>query len=140
MTTGTQFGDQATYSCIEGYRLEGDRVRTCQSSGFWSGRAPFCSSKFVNQLMNLEFFSFSLLSSTVVTCPLLDPPKDGRVSFSSTSFNSVAIYECFPGYRLEGVTERTCQADGFWSDQEPVCRSELTYVHSKQLKIKYTLQ
>ncbi|CAI8000473.1 Sushi, von Willebrand factor type A, EGF and pentraxin domain-containing protein 1, partial [Geodia barretti] len=101
VTTSTQFGGKATYSCTEGYQLEGDEVRTCQANGFWSGSAPFCS---------------------IVNCGFLDPPKDGRVSFTSTSFGAVAAYVCFPGYRLEGVEERTCQADGQWSDQEPSCR------------------
>ena len=45
VTTSTQFGGRATYSCTEGYQLEGDEVRTCQANGFWSGSAPFCSSK-----------------------------------------------------------------------------------------------
>ena len=45
VTTSTQFGGKATYSCTEGYQLEGDEVRTCQANGFWSGSAPFCSSK-----------------------------------------------------------------------------------------------
>ena len=52
------------------------------------------------------------LSLAVVTCPLLRPPKDGRVLFSSTTYQSVAEYECFLGYRLEGVDQRVCQANG----------------------------
>lgn len=67
---------------------------------------------------------FFFYSSAVVNCGLLDPPKDGRVSFTSTSYTAVAVYVCFPGYRLEGVEERTCQANGEWSDEEPSCESE----------------
>lgn len=30
-------------------------------------------------------------------------------------------YTCEPGYRLEGETIRTCEADGAWGGEEPVC-------------------
>ena len=40
-TTGTTFGQTATYSCNVGY-LAGNRTRTCQATGTWSGRAPVC--------------------------------------------------------------------------------------------------
>ena len=41
-TTGTTFGETATYSCNLGYNLVGDRTRTCQVTGVWSGSAPTC--------------------------------------------------------------------------------------------------
>ncbi len=40
--TGTSVGSTATYSCNRGYKLEGERVRVCQSSGEWSGLEPYC--------------------------------------------------------------------------------------------------
>ena len=38
-------GTVATYSCNAGYRLLGNTIRTCGSSGVWSGVAPTCQSK-----------------------------------------------------------------------------------------------
>ena len=35
-------GETATYSCNDGYRLEGNATRTCQVSGDWSGQQPEC--------------------------------------------------------------------------------------------------
>ena len=43
--SGTIVGSTATYSCSSGYILVGDRTRTCQSSGRWSGSEPFCKCK-----------------------------------------------------------------------------------------------
>ena len=39
---GTTFGHTATYSCNTGYNLTGNRTRTCQATGEWSGSAPTC--------------------------------------------------------------------------------------------------
>lgn len=43
--TGTTFGSNATYSCNDGYFLEGESSRVCQSDGNWSGEAPTCERK-----------------------------------------------------------------------------------------------
>ena len=40
--TGTTLGSKATYSCDDGYVLEGESRRDCQSNGKWSGKAPTC--------------------------------------------------------------------------------------------------
>ena len=41
-TTGTTFGQTATYSCNPGYNLVGDCTRVCQATTVWSGSAPTC--------------------------------------------------------------------------------------------------
>ena len=41
-SAGTTFGENATYSCNTGYNLMGDRTRTCQATGEWSGSTPTC--------------------------------------------------------------------------------------------------
>ena len=46
-TTGTTFGQNATYSCNTGYNLMGDSTRTCQATGNWSGSAPTCERMFL---------------------------------------------------------------------------------------------
>ena len=32
----------ASYSCSEGYDLDGDAMRTCQANGQWDGAEPMC--------------------------------------------------------------------------------------------------
>ena len=44
--------------------------------------------------------------------------------FTSTTFGSIATYNCFPGYNLIGVEQRTCEANGEWSGEEPTCQSK----------------
>ena len=39
---GNTFGSQANYSCSEGYVLNGNSTRMCQSDGQWSGSEPLC--------------------------------------------------------------------------------------------------
>ena len=44
-------GSIARYSCNAGYMLSGDRTRTCQDTGMWSGTQPTCQRKFVNAVL-----------------------------------------------------------------------------------------
>ena len=45
MTTDTGLNAEATYSCDEGYSLDGDQTRTCQGNREWTGAAPTCICK-----------------------------------------------------------------------------------------------
>ena len=40
--TSRTVGSRATYTCNDGYRLQGDRQRECQRNGRWSGQEPVC--------------------------------------------------------------------------------------------------
>ena len=44
----TRLASSATFSCIRGFRLEGDSVRVCQSNGDYSGEQPSCISELSN--------------------------------------------------------------------------------------------
>lgn len=39
-------GAQISYACPLGHMLIGDKVRTCHTDAFWSGRAPSCKCEF----------------------------------------------------------------------------------------------
>lgn len=43
-------GSEITYSCVRGYRLQGNRTRQCQASGVWSGQIPTCQTISESQL------------------------------------------------------------------------------------------
>ena len=46
--SGQNFGTEVTYTCDEGYELEGSRRRTCEARGEWSGELPQCKSTYVS--------------------------------------------------------------------------------------------
>ena len=48
---------------------------------------------------------------------------------ATTSYLDTVTYTCEPGYDLLGPMARYCQADGEWSETEPVCQCE-TDMHS----------
>ena len=39
---GTSVGDTATFTCNEGYELDGAQVLTCQEGGNWDNPLPMC--------------------------------------------------------------------------------------------------
>ena len=43
---GTRYNSNSVYSCLLGYRLTGDSVRSCQDNRTWSGDVPVCESEF----------------------------------------------------------------------------------------------
>ena len=60
------------------------------------------------------------------SCGLPDIPSNGGVDTSAgTSFGDIARYSCDTGYTLNGLAERTCQADGQWNGSVPTCESEI---------------
>jgi CUB/sushi domain-containing protein len=101
LSDGTNFGSIVTYSCSEGYRLEGAETRTCLSGRVWSGSRPVCVS---------------------IGCGNPGSISNGNVIFSS-SFDrfSIAEFSCSSGYTLSGSQTRVCLANGLWSAAQPDC-------------------
>lgn len=88
----------------------------------WTGLAPICIRK--NQTCDASYDTdhYELFLTTADVCSFLDEPRFGTISFSDDqNVGSVATYICFPGYEIEGVAERTCQADRTWTGVPPVC-------------------
>ncbi|XP_064386051.1 sushi, von Willebrand factor type A, EGF and pentraxin domain-containing protein 1-like [Halichondria panicea] len=99
----------ATYTCNIGYALTGDTIRSCWSDGVWSGSAPTCQ------------------VATVTCSDDLPTISNGGITYmfgftNSRPVGATATYICFSGYRLTGVSVRTCGSDGLWSSiTAPVC-------------------
>ena len=51
-------------------------------------------------------------------------PGNGSVAITSPGGVITASYTCAVGYAVVGVASRTCQSDGQFSGQEPVCQGE----------------
>ena len=72
-------------------------------------------------------YDYVLFMHTAVDCGILLNPENGMVIVTATTFDSTASYSCNgSNYLLVGAAERTCQANGMWSESVPQC-SELRH-------------
>ncbi|KAF8794983.1 Protein lev-9 like protein [Argiope bruennichi] len=94
------FTSRVTYHCDPGYELVGRANRYCESKGEWSGVLPSCRP---------------------VECPIPRDVPSGRAVYTTTTYQSVARYECLNGYRLVGPEIRVCEANKQWEGEEPYC-------------------
>ncbi len=96
------FEYQATvmYKCELGYRMTGEATLLCLASGFWNGTAPSCDA---------------------VQCATPDAIAHGHWDAATLTYGSRVAYTCGTGHRLVGNSERTCEASGDWSTDEPRC-------------------
>ncbi|XP_066270976.1 P-selectin-like [Branchiostoma lanceolatum] len=93
--------DVVTFSCDQGYKLDGSTSTTCQADGNWSANVPTCNA---------------------IRCPNLTAPVNGNLSPASASaYPDVVTFSCDQGYELVGNTNTTCQADGSWTANVPTC-------------------
>uniref|UniRef100_UPI00398EE43F sushi, von Willebrand factor type A, EGF and pentraxin domain-containing protein 1 n=1 Tax=Pristiophorus japonicus TaxID=55135 RepID=UPI00398EE43F len=100
--TNYSFGAIVAYSCNTGFYVKGDKKRTCEADGEWSGQLPSCQP---------------------VSCG--DPPRiaNGNVEIKNgTLFLNEVRYHCNHGYQLMGSPIRTCQGNRHWhSESSPSC-------------------
>lgn len=114
---GTTYNQMASYTCAGGFKLSGSNVRTCGSSGTWSGSAPTCGA---------------------ILCPALSTdPANGNVSAPNRAVGQIARYTCNTGYAISSGNEtRTCQEDGAgnaaWGGTAAVCSLACTINDSCQ--------
>ena len=62
----------------------------------------------------------------VISCPILDDPMFGSVSYESEEreVGSIASYSCQDHYTLIGATNVTCLETSLWSEGVPTCERE----------------
>ena len=66
------------------------------------------------------------LSPTVVDCGSPASPANGTIQqLTGTRYGHTVSYTCNIGYSLVGAATRVCQDDGQWSEDVPMCKSEL---------------
>ncbi|XP_011409624.1 PREDICTED: CUB and sushi domain-containing protein 1-like [Amphimedon queenslandica] len=101
---GTGLYAVARYSCIIGYVLQGNSIRTCQTNSMWSGTDPTCE-------------------PIVCDKALLFPANTTALTINANrfTFRSIATYTCLPGYVVRSAITRTCQSDGTWSSTPSYC-------------------
>ncbi|XP_059503802.1 E-selectin-like isoform X1 [Stegostoma tigrinum] len=100
------YNSTCTFSCREGYVLNGlDRLQ-CLASGQWSGPTPACK---------------------VQVCEILTAPDDGNMScvhpIASFHYNSTCDFICNKGFVLSGRSRIQCRVSGQWTAQKPTCEA-----------------
>ena len=65
--------------------------------------------------------------ATAVECSTLSNPSNGRVNQQGDRPGDRARYTCNSGYELVGQSIRTCQNNGEWSGDAPICQSKQLY-------------
>ncbi|XP_014669248.1 PREDICTED: sushi, von Willebrand factor type A, EGF and pentraxin domain-containing protein 1-like isoform X2 [Priapulus caudatus] len=108
--TALQPGTTISYSCMAGYRLSGQRNRTCTGNGTWNGEEPSCER---------------------ITCIPPGRTPNGITEGDSFLFGDEVSYTCIYGFHLLinritdskrlSVYRRICNHDGSWSNAVPEC-------------------
>ena len=86
--------------------------KACLSSG-WKIQEGFGN----NSLTSPNFY----LLLVAVDCGPLSVPTNGSSSGNSTLYPNSLLFNCEPGFILNGSSKRTCQADGKWSGLSTLC-------------------
>ncbi|KAJ1059271.1 hypothetical protein K5549_008072 [Capra hircus] len=95
------FQKEVQYTCNTGFLLEGASSRVCLADGSWSGNTPTC-----------------------VPIRCAPPPQvaNGVMDGLDYGFGKEVVFHCQDGYALHGAPKLTCQSDGNWDAQVPVCK------------------
>ncbi|KAG7326820.1 hypothetical protein KOW79_010221 [Hemibagrus wyckioides] len=95
-----------TYSCLEGYILDGATQSQCLHTGQWSQPTPECR---------------PVVCDLPVIPPYAKIVYDRQFSGDTVEFGFGGTYECLPPMALFGEKRATCTADGTWSEP-PECK------------------
>ncbi|CAH1240012.1 SVEP1 [Branchiostoma lanceolatum] len=107
--TGTfPYETTCTFTCNQGYTLQGSSVRKCLQEGKWDGTEAKCLVKKCDPLPMVVNATVS--PSTCVS--------------AAQKFDTACQFTCQDGYRMDGTPNRVCLEDGSWSNQQPTCIDE----------------
>lgn len=102
-------GTRIRYICNAGYQISSTSLNAlgeieCLETGKWEANLPEC---------------------LAVKCPQPSPIQYGNTVLSSINleYNSFVRYLCDTGYQIVGKETLTCEGDGTWSDEPPICQA-----------------
>lgn len=95
------FQKEVEYNCNVGFLLKGARSRVCLANGSWSGTTPIC---------------------VPVNCATPPPVENGVMDGLEYGFGKEVVFRCQEGYVLHGAPKLTCQSDGNWDAEFPLCK------------------
>ncbi|KAL3885137.1 hypothetical protein ACJMK2_025233 [Sinanodonta woodiana] len=103
-----------------------DKIEAVCDAGFKPTESPVCQPN--------GCFSKTTVLCEETHCPILDNYnnfENGNIVYSNQpiTVNSTATFYCDPGYEKFGPDVRTCQGDGYWSDDDCVTCQLLKYAN-----------
>ena len=81
-----------------------------------------CQALLKHKNNNGDTKSMELILHLAKNCRDLSTSSNGQVTYSDTTYPSVATYSCGTGFGLVGDITRICSAEGTWSGSQPECR------------------
>ncbi|XP_051868506.1 P-selectin-like isoform X2 [Pristis pectinata] len=100
------YNSTCTFSCAEGFELQGSERLDCGVSGEWSAPIPHCEAVLCANVEEQE--------QVIMTCLEL---------FGPFSYNSTCTFSCAEGFELRGSERLDCGASGEWSAPIPHCEA-----------------
>nr|XP_009293023.1 uncharacterized protein LOC558139 isoform X2 [Danio rerio] len=99
------YGSKCSFSCAEGFILQGASEISCTNTAEWSQKPPHCEA---------------------VVCPQLSDPANGYTNCSSDEpfFGTICNFICFDGHQLDSNETVMCSHDGRWSGEVAVCQAQ----------------
>ncbi|XP_073667502.1 E-selectin isoform X3 [Paramisgurnus dabryanus] len=99
------YGSKCSFSCEEGYLLQGASEISCTKTAEWSHEPPRCEA---------------------VDCPHLYEPVNGDMNctLEEPIFGTVCIFNCHDGYQLYNNEIVMCNHNGNWSGEVAVCLAQ----------------
>ncbi|XP_051732013.1 P-selectin-like isoform X6 [Ctenopharyngodon idella] len=103
-TSSFSYGSKCSFSCEEGFLLQGASEISCTKMAKWSQEPPHCEA---------------------VVCPQLLEPNNGYMNCSSEepTFGTVCTFSCLDGHQLIRDEIMTCNLNGSWSGEVAVCQA-----------------
>ncbi|KAF4804058.1 Sushi, von Willebrand factor type A, EGF and pentraxin domain-containing protein 1 [Turdus rufiventris] len=98
--SGTAYLSSVSYTCDNGYSLQGPSVLVCASSGNWNSTPPACN---------------------IVSCGSPPAIKDAVINGDNFTFGNTVSYTCKEGYTLVGPETIECLASGKWNVSHQQC-------------------
>ncbi|CAM4663529.1 unnamed protein product [Lepidochelys olivacea] len=95
------YNDSVTFECDPGYTMKGHSLSQCQTDDTWDPPLPVCE---------------------LATC-VSPEVENGRTNGVQPAYrpSDMVVFECDPGYTMNGSPETQCQNDGRWDPPVPVC-------------------
>ncbi|XP_076597276.1 C4b-binding protein alpha chain-like isoform X2 [Chaetodon auriga] len=104
-------GDNVTFTCSEGFQLEGAQEITCGPGGQWQPQPPQC-------LPSPD----TLPDTEGKPCGSAGEIVNGQFTYTGVEFGDTATAVCDEGHRLVGHATRRCLSQG-WDRRVPACEA-----------------